>query len=112
MDRERSINTVQSYLEDRKNQDPVNYRVQAENIVDCLLTDPEIQPGDVVTLKSGGPKMMVCSLEGEEVAKCVYFPLEANSPGTYQISPDTRDYSPEAQILEVQTVALIKVDNG
>lgn len=80
---------------------------------------PTISAGDTVTLKSGGPKMTVCEiLDGADsstkpeftVVRCVYFPVEAHPTGTYQISPDQRDYAAEAQILEVQLCALTKVE--
>ena len=68
-----------------------------------------IQPGDVVSLKGGGPTMTVCEVVKREntpdlaTARCVYFPVTHTGP-----DEEEWHYLPEAQILEVQLVALNK----
>lgn len=38
----------------------------------------KIEAGDVVELKSGGPRMTVCEVDGDGMADVIWFPLESS----------------------------------
>jgi uncharacterized protein YodC (DUF2158 family) len=49
------------------------YGLDSELLVPCTADPaPRFKPGDVVKLKSGGPRMTVCKVDGA-TADCVYF---------------------------------------
>jgi uncharacterized protein YodC (DUF2158 family) len=57
------------------------------------MADPEIKPGDVVQLKSGGPQMTVTSVNQDEYgtsAFCVWFDGKKQSAGDFPVHALTK----------------------